>query len=167
MAKLNLYNDRLNAMDFADEENYEFLYEPNYDLVKPSNEIMGKINTKTKPKLPPNTPDAKLNPEKWELYDLNTNLTLPNTEVGGRFVNRLLDDPDKFILHEEEKKMLKEYINIGNKVPDPGFYDPMYKLIDSGLIGVPNFERYLERSVAPTKQELMHMEIDGDNLVFS
>jgi hypothetical protein len=56
---------------------------------------------------------------------------------------------------------------MGKRNPDPGYYDPVFKLIESDIIGVPNFERYLQRSEVLTKEELMNMEIDGDNLVFS
>lgn len=167
MAKINEFNDRMNMMDLADDENYEFLYEPDYTLAKPSTTLLGKINSKTKEVKPPNVPEAELNPEKWQFYDKNTKLTKPNTEIGGRFVNKLLEDPNKFVLHENEKELLKEYMQIGNRNPDPGYYDPMFGLIESGIIGVPHFERYLERSVLPTREELMNMEIDGDNLVFS
>lgn len=167
MAKLNRFNDRLVQMDLADEENYEFLYDPDFTLVKPSTNILGKINSQTQQKLPPNIPEAQLNPEKWEFYDKDTKITRPNTEVGGRFVGRTLDNPGKFLLYQQEKDALKEYLQLEKRIPDIGYYDPMYDLIESGVIGIPNFSRYLERSVLPSKEELMQQEIEGDNLVFS
>ena len=76
-------------------------------------------------------------------------------------------DPEKFVLYEQEKQALKEYLQLEKRLPDIGYYDPMYDLIESGVIGIPKFERYLERSVLPPKDELMQQEIEGDNLVFS
>lgn len=155
MAKINPYNDRLVQMDAADDENYEFLYDPDYTLVKPSTNILGKINSETKPKIPPNIPEAQLNPEKWEFYEKDTKHTKPSTEIGGRFVGKNVPDPEKFVLYEQEKQALKEYLQLEKRLPDIGYYDPMYDLIESGVIGIPKFERYLERSVLPPKDELM------------
>ena len=51
-----------------------------------------------------------------------------------------------------------------HRMPDPGFYDPIFNLIDQG-VAVPDFGRYLERSRIMTKEELMQRDMEGDVLI--
>lgn len=162
MTALNYFNDRMRVMDLGKKQ--DELPQTDLDIEYQQVEkavIGGKINKNTHKKLPPNIPEHELYPERWELYDPETKLVKPNTEVGGKFAEV---EFAKFRLKENEKELLKEFLEVQIKQPGPGQYDPLSDLLEEG-IAIPNFDRYLERSVLKTRQELMNTDVDGDVLI--
>lgn len=160
MAPLNENNDREKAMDLANKDAADPLLNIVYSQVerRPATVVIkGPVDRKD----PPNMPDALLNPERWEFYDVNTAAVRPNTAVGGIFAK---EDFLTFKLKEQEREMLREYLQMQHRVPDPGYYDPVFNLLESG-VAIPDFGRYLERSRIMTKEEIMQRDIDGDVLV--
>lgn len=160
MAPLTAMNDRLQVMDFANKSAVDAIINPNYNLVEkraPATVIKDTISVKE----PPNLPDKLLYPERWQFYDADYNVVKPTTEVGGIFAK---DDFLTFKLKENEREMLREYLQMQHRVPEPGYYDPIFKLLEQG-VPIPTFDRYLQRSRMMTKEELMHKDIEGDVLV--
>lgn len=160
MAPLTDHNDRQLAMDLAKKDIYDAWIDPNYALVEkraPEALIKGPVDRKE----PPNLPEKLLYPERWEFYDPNMKAVKPNTELGGKFA---AEDHLTFKLKDHEREMLRQYLQMQHRVPEPGYYDPIFKLLEQG-VPIPSFDRYLERSRMMTKSELMHREIEGDVLV--
>ena len=160
MAPLTNYNDRLQAMDLANKSAVDAVINPTYSLVEkraPAAVIKDKVPVKE----PPNLPDKVLYPEHWEFYETNQQAIKPNTEVGGLFAR---EDFLTFKLKDKEREMLRQYLQLQHRVPEPGYYDPIFKLLEEG-IPIPRFDRYLERSRLMTKEELMQRDVDGDVLV--
>jgi hypothetical protein len=160
MAPLTDYNDRLQAMDLANKSAVDAVINPTYSLVEkraPAAVIKDKVPVKE----PPNLPDKVLYPEHWKFYETNQQAIKLNTEVGGLFSR---EDFLTFKLKDKEREMLRQYLQLQHRVPEPGYYDPIFKLLEEG-IPIPRFDRYLERSRLMTKEELMQRDVDGDVLV--
>ena len=162
MAPLTEHNDRLLVMDLAKKDAVDALITPVYTLVEkraPEAVIKGPVDRIE----PPQIPDKLLYPEHWEFYDPNLKAIKPNTELGGKFA---AEDYLTFKLKDHERDMLRQYLQLQHRVPEPGYYDPVFALLEQG-VPIPSFDRYLERSRMMTKSELMHREIDGDVLVLN
>lgn len=162
MAPLNSFNDREAMMDLAKSDIMDIDVSPNYDWVKkraPAAVIKGPVAVKE----PPHLPDRLLYPEQWRFYDGNLDAVRPNLDIGGQFA---AEDQPTFQLREKEREVLREYLQMQHRVPDPAYYEPIFKLLDSG-VPVPSFGRYLERSRLMTKSELLQREVDGDNLILN
>ena len=160
MAPLNNHNDRAQAMDLAKKDVADPVLNIMYSQVekRPATTVIkGPVDRIE----PPNMPDHLLNPERWEFYDPNPNAVRPNTQVGGIFA---AENFLSFKLKEQEREMLREYLQMQHRVPDPGYYDPVFKLLESG-VAIPDFGRYLERSRLMTKSEIMNKDIEGDVLI--
>lgn len=160
MAPLTENNDRLQAMDLAKKDAVDAWIDPKYTLVEkraPEAVIKGPVEVKE----PPNLPDKILYPERWEFYDPDMKAVKPNTEVGGKFA---AENFLTFKLKQHERDMLREYLQMQHRIPEPGYYDPIFKLLEQG-VPIPSFDRYLERSRMMTKSELMNRDIEGDVLV--
>ena len=157
-----MYNSRLARIEeMAPNNDTEFKYDPKTTLTKPRVKTT-KIAEEVKIE-PPNIPDRDIYPEEWRFYNRDVTAVKPSTQTLGKFVSEPFGD---FKLKAQEKEMLSEYLAMQNRMPDPGFYDPLFTLLEEG-VPVPSFGRYLERSDILTKSELMNMEIDGDNLVLN
>jgi hypothetical protein len=160
MVPLNEYNDRLNAMNLAKKDVADPELDINYGLVEkrpPTTVIKGPVEVKE----PPNLPDKLIFPERWEFYDGDMAVVKPSTTTGGLFAR---EDMLTFKLKENERNMLREYLQMQHRVPDPGYYDPIFKLLEEG-IPVASFDRYLERSRLLTREEIMHRDMEGDVLI--
>lgn len=160
MAPLTEHNDRLLAMDLAKKDAVDAFIDPNYTLVEkraPAAHFLAPADRIE----PPNMPDKLLYPENWEFYDANVNVVKPNTTIGGKFA---AEDFLSFKLKDHERDMLRQYLQMQHRIPEPGYYDPIFKLLEQG-VPIPKFDRYLERSRMMTKSELMNRDIDGDVLV--
>lgn len=160
MAQLTDHNDRLQAMDMANKSAVDAIINPTYSLVEkraPAALIKDKVPVKE----PPNLPDKLLYPEHWQFYNKDETAVRPNTAVGGLFA---AEDFLTFKLKDHEREMLRAYLQMQHRVPEPGYYDPIFKLLEEG-VPVPRFDRYLERSRLMTKEELMQRDIEGDVLV--
>ena len=160
LAPLNPYNDRTEMMNLAKKDATDFDLEPIYDFVKKRAPAV-KISKKVELEGPANIPDKYIFKEQWKHYDVNLDAYKENGKIGGKFAAENLE---KFKLKEKEKEMLINYLNLNHRVPDPGFYEPIFQLIESG-VPVPKFERYLERSRIMTREEVLNTEADGDMLV--
>lgn len=160
MVPLNDQNDRLQAMDMANKSAVDAVINPNYTLVEkraPAASIKDNVTVKE----PPNLPDKLLYPEHWEHYNPDHNVVKPNTKVGGVFA---VEDFLTFKLKDKEREMLRQYLQFQHRVPEPGYYDPIFTLLEEG-VPIPTFDRYLERSRLMTREELMQRDIDGDVLI--
>ena len=160
MAPLNDNNDRAKAMDLANKDAADPVLNILYSQVekRPATIVIkGPVDRKD----PPNIPGVMLNPERWEFYDPKLEAVRPNTSVGGIFAK---EDFLTFKLKENEREMLREYLQMQHRVPDPGYYDPVFNLLESG-VAIPDFGRYLERSRIMTKEEIMQRDMEGDVLV--
>ena len=151
MADLNYFNDRMRLVDpTADIEVNDPELDPLYKQVEKAI-LGGLINQKTKKKLPPNIPEAEIFPEKWRLYDRDVTAVKPSTKTGGKFVGK---DFAQFKLDEREKEILKVFLGQKNKMPSPTTYNPLFDLLEEGIT-IPNFDRYLERSVIQDKEDAL------------
>ena len=159
-SKLNPYNERIKEIEKMYPTLNDVDTDPVYDLVKkraPTTVIKDKVLRTD----PPNMPENLLWPEHWEFYNANVEATKERTDIGGGFANI---DYSKFKLDERDKKILTDYLNMNRRVPDVGYYEPIFSLLDEG-VAVPDFGRYLDRPKPMTKDELMNIDIDGDNLI--
>lgn len=159
-APLTEYNDREHIANLANKNATDFDLNPIFDFIKkkaPSFKISKKLDLEG----PKNLPEKFLYPERWQHYDISTKLTKNNTELGPKFTDKNFK---KYKLYKEEKDFLSAYLNLQHKIPDPGFYEPLFDLIEAG-VQAPDFGRYLERSRMLTKEEIMNKETDGDMLI--
>lgn len=161
LAKLNWNNERQMVIEknMYKEANDPDL-DPMYDWVKkrvPAVLMKGPVERKE----PPNIPDHMVFPERWEFYDKDVAAIKERGDTFGKFAN---GDFQKFQLDEKEKEILTDYLNLGRRLPEVGYYDPVFKLLEQG-IAVPDFEKYIYRPKALTREELMERDIDGDNLL--
>lgn len=155
-----MYNERENQLDLQlNNPETEFNYNPQTTLTKPR----VKTTVIKDPVIhnPPNVPDHELFPPRDTLYNPNIDIVKPSTKIGGLFEPL---EKAKFRLKEKEKEMLSEFLAMQNRIPDPGFYEPVFTLIDEG-VPIPDFGRYLRRSDILTRSEIMEMSQEGDNLI--
>lgn len=128
--KLTPFNERAVQMDPVPKDLFDADLDPNYDFTKPRKPEFHYYE----PTIwnPPHPSDGMLFKERWRFYDYDMNKVRPEIKPID-FAKNL--NMKEFLQFEYEFKLLEDYLQRRNKIPEIGHYNADFAQIDKKVQG--------------------------------